>query len=106
MCILAHGEPPSPKHHAIHSCGQGHMGCINPRHLRWATAVENYADTIIHGTTPRGMRHGKHKLTEDDVQTIRYLLGTVSKIELARRYGVTFQTIYAIDRGLIWAWLI
>ncbi len=44
MCILAHGEPPSPKHQAAHSCGNGRNGCVNPAHLRWATPKENIAD--------------------------------------------------------------
>jgi len=33
MCILAHGEPPTPEHHAAHSCGRGHLGCVHPGHL-------------------------------------------------------------------------
>lgn len=44
MCILDHGEPPSPSHHAAHSCGKGKDACINPSHLRWATAQENIDD--------------------------------------------------------------
>lgn len=50
MCILAHGSPPSPSHQAAHSCGRGSGGCVNPEHLRWATAKENIADKFnLHG---------------------------------------------------------
>jgi len=53
MCILAHGEQPTPEHETAHSCGKGHQGCVNPKHLRWATHAENEADKLIHGTRYR-----------------------------------------------------
>lgn len=40
-CSLAHGEPPTADSVAAHSCNRGPEGCINPRHLRWATQQEN-----------------------------------------------------------------
>lgn len=50
MCMLEYGGPPSDKHQAAHSCGKGHLGCVNPRHLRWATAQENIKDKFdLHG---------------------------------------------------------
>lgn len=30
MCILVHGDPPSLHHQTAHSCGNGHLGCVNP----------------------------------------------------------------------------
>lgn len=50
MCQLAHGKPPAPDLHAAHSCGNGHLACINPKHLRWATRKENEQDKILHRT--------------------------------------------------------
>lgn len=58
MCILAHGDPPSPKHQSAHSCGKGRDACINPNHLSWKTPKENIADKEIHGT----MNHGEKKM--------------------------------------------
>ena len=48
MCILAHGEPTSEMQHALHSCGQGHNGCVNPRHLRWGSVKDNCDDRTKH----------------------------------------------------------
>jgi hypothetical protein len=33
ICQWVKGEPPTPEHHAAHSCGRGHDACVNPRHL-------------------------------------------------------------------------
>lgn len=46
VCSRVHGDPPTPEHEAAHSCGNGHLGCVNPRHLRWVTSVENKADMV------------------------------------------------------------
>lgn len=48
MCILVHGKPPFPKAEAAHSCGNGHLGCVNPTHLSWKTHAENMADMAEH----------------------------------------------------------
>jgi len=105
MCILAHGDPPSPTHEAAHSCGKGHEGCMNPRHLRWATRSENQADKVLHGTAYRGERHWAARLTEADVRSIRSLLGTMTQTAIADAYGVDQSAISDIKRGRIWAWL-
>src|SRR3990167_5821208 len=45
MCILVNGPAPSPIHETAHSCGNGHGGCVNPKHLSWKTPTENHIDT-------------------------------------------------------------
>ena len=49
VCIAVHGKPPSKWHIAAHSCGNGHLGCVNPMHLRWATREEDRDDMVKHG---------------------------------------------------------
>jgi len=50
MTILKYGPPPTNAHQAAHSCGNGRLGCVNPVHLRWATAQENIIDKFkLHG---------------------------------------------------------
>lgn len=48
VCIRRHGPPPTDDLEAAHSCGNA--GCVNPRHIRWATRFENAADKKLHGT--------------------------------------------------------
>lgn len=105
MCILAHGEPPTRRHEAAHSCGKGHEACVNPRHLRWATPVENAADRVIHGTEVRGSAKPGAKLTESDVLAIRALKGSATQREIGDRFGVDGETVGNIHRGETWAWL-
>jgi hypothetical protein len=105
VCEAANGPPPSPDREAAHSCGNGHLGCCNPAHLRWATQSENMDDRVIHGTSNRGERSRSAKLTEADVLEIRSLRGTVLQRELAARFGVNPRTIGDVLSGKKWAWL-
>lgn len=106
MCVFAHGQPPTPKHEAAHSCGRGNQGCTNPNHIYWATSERNHADKIIHETTNRGERQWNSKLTEADVLAIRALTGTMSQAAIAKRFGVSRTTISDIQKGRRWAWFV
>lgn len=57
ICEIVNGPPPTPEHHAAHSCGKGHLLCVAKRHLSWKTPIENMADKVVHGTNNR---RGKH----------------------------------------------
>ena len=101
MCRLAHGEPPTPKHHAAHSCGRSI--CVNPLHLRWATASENEADKKLHGTVPHS--NGLPRLSENQVRRIKRRLTTVERgdiTHLAFQFGVARKTINDIRFGKTW----
>ena len=102
MCEIAHGKAPGPEFEAAHSCGCGHLGCVNPKHLRWLTRAENQAERADHGTTNRGSRSGNAKLTEDDVRAIRAIGKSISATTLALSYGVTSTTIYSIRSRRLW----
>jgi hypothetical protein len=98
MCALAHGEPPTSRHEAAHSCGNPH--CVNPKHLRWATPKQNSDDKRTHGTTIHGERNGKTKLTADDVRAIRAAPPDLNA--LMARYGVSKGCISKIRSGRRW----
>jgi len=102
MCFEAHGPPPSPEHEASHKCGNGHKACTNPRHLRWATPKENNADKLLHGTWNGGKRNGQARLTEEQVEQIRKLVGTMSDRRIGDMFGVTRVTILRIRRNIAW----
>lgn len=105
VCEIAHGPPPTPEHQAAHNCGKGNLGCFGANCLQWKTRAENRSDELIHGTRPRGERHGLAKLTETNVREIRRLKGKLSQPGIASIYGVSRQTVGEIHRGEIWAWM-
>lgn len=106
VCERVHGPPPTSRHEAAHSCGKGHLGCVAPRHLRWATPKENAADKLQHGTLIRGSEHKSSKLTETAVADIRRCRENgVPLNDLARQYGVSISLISMIHSRKVWAWL-
>lgn len=107
VCQEAHGNPPSPRHETAHSCGNGHLGCVTPKHLRWATPKENCRDRIVHGTQTRGQDINTNKLTESEVIEIHRMLqeGKRSKISLARQFNIGNSSIHRIKSGAAWGWL-
>jgi hypothetical protein len=102
MCELAHGPSPSPRHEAAHSCGKAHAGCVNPRHLRWATPAENAEDKVRHGTLIEGDSHYAAKLSSNDVQQIRARARSEHQTDLATEFGVSLTCINKIVRGRSW----
>jgi hypothetical protein len=105
MCMMVNGHPPSTSHEAAHTCGNGHLGCVNPKHLEWKTKQDNERDKFAHGTRLRGANVGNSRLTEDDVQAIRAMIGTASYGKIASRFGVATSTVSAINHRKIWGWL-
>jgi hypothetical protein len=97
MCEKVNGPPPTPEHHAAHSCGRGHDGCVHPKHLDWKTASENQADTVLHGTCKQkgGTRQ---KLTDEQVAEIRAWRGIKTQKALGELYCVRPETIGQIQR--------
>lgn len=106
MCAAAHGDPPTAAHEAAHTCGNGHLGCVNPGHLRWATRKENEADKLAHGTLRRGSAINTSKLSKACVKEIRRRLAEgETGVALAERFNITTSAISAIRTGKAWAWL-
>lgn len=101
MCELSHGPAPAPDYEAAHSCGRGHHGCVNPKHLSWKTRSGNQQDRRLHNT--QGILAPKRfKLTEADVANIRAREGIETVTDLASRYRVTRSTIRQIHLRKTW----
>ena len=89
--------------HAPHSiCG--HSNCVNPAHLRVDTYAANSADMIADGTSTRGTKNPKNKLTEEQVREIRRRSDENQRI-LAEEFGVHKNTIVYIIHRRTWNWL-
>lgn len=103
MCEKANGPAPSATHMAAHNCGAGHLGCVHPKHLRWATASENAQDKYQHGTAQYGERCNTAKLKESDIPKIRGMIGKTPSAKIARLFGVSKKTILLIGHRRTWS---
>ena len=100
MCEMAHGPAGFARPDAAHSCGNGHLGCLHPKHLRWATRQENCDDTVAHGRTTRGEKNRHAKLT--DTQVIAIIEDKRSNAETALAFGVSRATVRRSRAGETW----
>lgn len=107
VCLRRHGPPPTPEHESGHTCGNGHLGCVNQMHLVWKTPTQNQEDRVLHGTSNRGERHNMVTLTESCVRRIRVLLaeGRLQQKVIAEMFGVSAATITDIKTEKSWSWL-
>ena len=89
-----------------HSCGV--RNCVNPRHLRWATALANQHDRYTHGTDNRGERNSHAHLTAEQVIEIRarYEPRHGALRRLAQEFGVHPCTINDVVKGRSWRHLL
>ena len=100
ICKQVHGAPPTPKHEAAHSCGNGHLGCLNPKLLRWATRTENQIERCKHG------RANFRKHSEQIAYEIKKRLADNEKqISISRSLNVPYSLVNAIANEYSWAWL-
>lgn len=112
---LALGRPLSPGMLACHTCDN--PVCVNASHLFEGTDADNAADRgakarsatgerngsrLYPERRPRGAANGRTKLTELAVAEIRALAGRVSKVDLARRYGISDTQIGRVIAGQHW----
>jgi hypothetical protein len=95
------GEPSTDKAMALHSCDV--RECVNPRHLRWGSALDNFRDAQERDRVAVGERHGNALLTVAQVEDIRAAaMRGITGAELALRYGVSQSTISAVVRRKNW----
>lgn len=68
--------------------------------LEYGTYEQNEADKLDHDRRAWGVRHGMHKLTEDEVRTIR--ASSESHAEMSRIYGVGADHVMHIRQRKCW----
>jgi DNA-binding transcriptional regulator YiaG len=105
MCELVHGPAPTDKPQAAHSCGNGDQGCVNPRHLSWASNSENQLQRYrMHDRGPSNTTGSKSRFTPTQIAEIRAKYGEFTQTKLAEMYGCSLGTIqyylkYREERG-------
>lgn len=97
VCETFHGPRP-PGMQVLH--GDGDPWNVAAGNLRWGTQKENESDKVDHDRRAWGVRHGMHRLTEDDVRAIR--ASSESSGALSLRYGVTPDHIGSIRARRCW----
>lgn len=108
-CEAEHGPAPSGKPYALHSCGNGHRGCVARKHLRWGSPRENHLDSVAHGTwfkppgrPSKGSKNPFAKLNEEIVRQIKAEKGREIGRVVAAKYGVDGSTVTRIWSGKTW----
>ena len=90
----------------LHRCDN--PACVRFKHLFLGTRADNNYDMDAKGRARRvgaqaGIKNPSARLTEPDIHAIR--TASENGPELAARYGVSRQTIYAIQQRRLWAHL-
>ncbi len=104
---ISTGAPPPKELLVCHHCDN--PPCVNPRHLFVGTGADNVRDMMRKGRARfnpflPGAEHPSAKLTESDIPKIikAYRDGEKQR-PIARRFGVSQNTISKVVRGATWA---
>lgn len=101
VCVAFHGPPPETHPYVLHR--NGIRDDNRPANLTWATPEEHKLDMRHRGVALEGERHGRAKLTVEDVRAIRLRIQNgENRTAIARSYGVSFTLIYKIAARELW----
>lgn len=93
-----------PKPKGKESCHKNGLSLDNrASNLYWGTHVENCFDRICHGNAPRGEKHGRARLSDDDVRNIRrrFMSGENPKV-IASSFGISYAHALDVAKGRKW----
>ena len=102
------GQKPSRKHECCHSCGNGHLGCVNPKHLYWGTRADNVQDALAHGTWSGGNRKFGSEVPnakyspEKIIEAVRLVNGGMTQVDAAKITSIPQTTISNVLLGKTW----
>lgn len=93
----------------LHRCDT--PSCVNPAHLFLGTQFDNMRDCVLKGrhasqnpktSYARGVRHPNAKLNPDLVRQIRLLNGTMTRLAIATRVGVSKSAVNFVLADKTW----
>lgn len=93
MCEMVHGPAPEGRPHAAHRCGNGHLGCVNPKHLFWATVTENQLQRYADGRVNKNANGNKSRYTPEQIEEMRSLYGLMTIVDIAKRFDCSQGTV-------------
>lgn len=101
MCEMVHGAPPTLEHHAAHSCGNGHLACVHPKHVSWKTKEENAQDRVKDGRNFGNSAGHFTKFTPHDLVRLKDGIRAKRRVkDLAVEFGVARSVVNYWDRKL------
>jgi len=87
--------------YVLHKCDN--RRCINPSHLFLGTPQDNMKDRDEKNRQARGEKHGRARLTEEDVMYIKRAASSgTSSVSLEQKFQVSRYTIRNIIVGKRW----
>lgn len=75
--------------------------CVNPEHLEPGTHADNVRDRVERNRSAIGEKHGRSKITEDDVRFIRQNT-TLTNTELGKMFDVNPKVIKMVKEFKTW----
>lgn len=104
--LVAQSFVPNPNEHPEVNHIDGDKKNNRASNLEWCTGAENKHHASKTGLTNKGEKNHAHKLTEEEIKSIRseYVYGSKDKNQraLARKYGVSQTAIRYILTGKNW----
>lgn len=68
--------------------------------LEWCSQSQNRQHAVFHGS------HNKVKLSPEDVREIRRLVTTdIRRVDICKKYKITYTALKNINSGKTWSWL-
>lgn len=97
MLLMTQGLPKDKAALATHKCGNGHLSCVNPAHLKWGSASDNRNDAVVHNG-PSEFIAGMDPAVVREIYEDRRLVKV-----LAHEYQIPASVVSGIKSGAFWS---